>query len=197
MRNPDDYACMFRACSWRGSIYGSAATIVPHAAGGNVGGSVCGRRQRTKNSRLTGEAGQPCRAWNHDFNKSIGSFLTRVQVSNSNDAARMLKRGVGIAEGGRGDVYLQSQRRRGGARGQWNWCHKEATRSDEGGGRLTGCRMRWDWFGLVLADARNESDRASDDVPEESDENVMERGGTSVDGMLGGAQAKMSGLQTR
>jgi hypothetical protein len=50
--------------------------------------------------------------------------------------------------------------------------------------------MRWDWFGLVLADARNESDRASDDVPEESDENVMERGGTSVDGMLGGPKQK-------
>jgi hypothetical protein len=79
-----------------------------------VGGSVCGRRQRTKNSRLTGEAGQPCCAWNHDFNKSIGSFLTRVQVSNSNDPARMLKRGVGNSGGREGGCIFTIAEEEGG-----------------------------------------------------------------------------------
>jgi hypothetical protein len=106
----------------------------------------------------------------------------------------MLKRGLDCR--GRGCVFaIAEEGERAhtswGARGEWNWCHKEATRSDEGG-----CRSRWDWTGTGTGlglglDGRKECEsvfereRAGGEESDESD-GIVERvdGGWNV--ALGG-----------
>lgn len=106
-----------RACCWRGSIYGSAATIVSTCSEWTV--TWYGRQRKDENRVLLYKLVSHI-ILNHGIYYSIGLILTSTQV-NSTDAGRMLKKGEIAEEGG---LYIGN---RGGRKG--------------GGGRTRGVEL--------------------------------------------------------